>query len=304
MSRSIVEGDEIPYQPWAAARKKENLENWLDRDPELKCFLPGVPRAMYLPYPFQIVQGPTKVMMIFEFADASRTIHLDRDTLLYEATIEDNQVFTRPWKMSMPLYRRLDKNARLMEFQRVDISRRNGLDSGRRHVANPSAIRPFGLAGVNHGNVEPLAAQGAVDVGPDGSWRPLFPALSLDRVLDEQIVGRPKQVVVHIDAVDHEHVVEGERAVDGQLLVMGRIRRKARCEHRDAEEGAWRRERLDLVMLEVGRDDRWRRFGPLRAGEIFYAPPNVLHWHGATPGSAVTLLQVYPKASRLHCSMK
>ena len=49
----VVEGDEIPYQPWAAARKQENLDNWLDRDPELYCYLPGVPRAMYLPYPFQ-----------------------------------------------------------------------------------------------------------------------------------------------------------------------------------------------------------------------------------------------------------
>src|SRR5579872_6491879 len=52
----VVEGDEIPYLPWAAARKKENLEHWMDRDPEIKCFQPGVPRAMYMPYPFQIVQ--------------------------------------------------------------------------------------------------------------------------------------------------------------------------------------------------------------------------------------------------------
>jgi hypothetical protein len=180
----VVEGDDIPYQPWAAARKKENLENWLDRDPELKCYLPGVPRAMYLPFPFQIIQGPTKIMMIFEFADASRTIHLDkvapypnvaymgfsvgrwedntlvvdtsdftdrtwfdrsgnfhsdalkvverftpmnRDAILYEATIEDKQVFTRPWKMSMPLYRRLDKNARLMEFQCTEMTEENRL---------------------------------------------------------------------------------------------------------------------------------------------------------------------------------
>src|SRR5262245_58669906 len=42
----VVEGDEIPYQPWAAERKRENAANWLDRDPELKCFMPGVPRAM------------------------------------------------------------------------------------------------------------------------------------------------------------------------------------------------------------------------------------------------------------------
>ena len=180
----VVEGDAIPYQPWAAARQKENLEHWLDRDPELSCFLPGVPRAMYLPFPFQILQATNKVMMIFEFADASRTIHLDkvapypnvaymgfslgrwegdtlvvntsnftdqtwfdrsgnfhsdalhvverftpmtRDAILYEATIEDPQVFTRTWKMSMPLYRRLDKNARLMEFKCVDMTEENRL---------------------------------------------------------------------------------------------------------------------------------------------------------------------------------
>src|SRR6185503_11844085 len=73
----VVEGDEIPYQPWAAARQKENFANWLDRDPEIKCYLPGVPRAMYMPYKFQIIQGTTKVMMAFEFRNADRTIHLD-----------------------------------------------------------------------------------------------------------------------------------------------------------------------------------------------------------------------------------
>jgi hypothetical protein len=74
----VVEGEEIPYQPWAAARKKENQDNWIDRDPEIKCFQPGVPRAMYLPYPFQIVQSQNKVNMVFEFADFERTIHLTK----------------------------------------------------------------------------------------------------------------------------------------------------------------------------------------------------------------------------------
>ena len=74
----IVEGEEIPYKPWAAARKKENLEHWMDRDPEIKCFQPGVPRAMYMPHPFQIIQGATKIMMVFEFANAERTIHLTK----------------------------------------------------------------------------------------------------------------------------------------------------------------------------------------------------------------------------------
>ena len=45
---SVVEGNEIPYQPWAAARQKENYENWLSRDPEVKCYLP-LTRATYMP---------------------------------------------------------------------------------------------------------------------------------------------------------------------------------------------------------------------------------------------------------------
>jgi hypothetical protein len=174
----VVEGEENPYQPWAAARKKENLEHWIDRDPEIKCFQPGVPRAMYMPYPFQIVQSGTKVMMVFEYANAQRTINLNkmepfpntsymgystgkwegdtlvtevedftdatwfdragnfhsdalhvterftpmsRDAIRYEATITDPQVFTRPWKISMPLYRHLEANAQLMEFRCVEM---------------------------------------------------------------------------------------------------------------------------------------------------------------------------------------
>ncbi|MEP6961763.1 MAG: hypothetical protein ABI995_06785 [Acidobacteriota bacterium] len=174
----VVQGDEIPYLPWAATRKQENLEHWLDRDPEIKCFQPGVPRAMYMPYPFQIIQSSSKIQMVFEFANAQRTIHLNkmeeypnsafmgysvgrwegdtlmvdvtnftdatwfdrsgnfhsdalhvterftplsRDAVQYEATIEDPQVFTRPWKISMPLYRRLEANAQLTEFRCVEM---------------------------------------------------------------------------------------------------------------------------------------------------------------------------------------
>ncbi len=57
-SLGVVEGDgQNPYTPEAAAIKKENAEHWIDHDPELKCYLPGIPRAMYMPYPFQIVQS-------------------------------------------------------------------------------------------------------------------------------------------------------------------------------------------------------------------------------------------------------
>lgn len=174
----VVEGDEIPYLDWAAARQQENLEHWMDRDPEIKCFQPGVPRAMYMEHPFQIIQGDQKIMMVFEFANTERTIHLDEmepypnvsfmgysvghweeDTLVvdvtdftdatwfdrsgnfhsdalhvverytpvganviqYEATIEDPQVFTRPWVIRMPLYRRLEPNAQLMPLRCVEM---------------------------------------------------------------------------------------------------------------------------------------------------------------------------------------
>ena len=186
----IVEGNEIPYQPWALAKKKENYEKRLTRvntdgvrleplDPESKCYMPGVPRANYMPFPFQVVQGDKKIIMAYEFASASRLISLDKaepapvesymgwsngrwdgDTLVvdvtgfndktwfdragnfhsdalhvterftpagpnliqYEALIQDSKVFTRPWKMSFPLYRRLDKNAQFLEFKCVPFS--------------------------------------------------------------------------------------------------------------------------------------------------------------------------------------
>lgn len=176
--QGVVEGNEIPYQPWAAARKKENQEHWLDRDPEIKCFQPGIPRGMYMPYPFQIIQSSTQVQMVYEYEDVQRTIHLTKmepypnnawmgysvghwegdtlvtevtnftdatwfdragdfhsdalhvterfsprgpDVIQYEVTITDPEVFTRPWKISMPLYRHLEPNAQLMEFRCVEM---------------------------------------------------------------------------------------------------------------------------------------------------------------------------------------
>jgi hypothetical protein len=175
---SIVEGNEIPYQPWAAEKKKENAEHWLERDPEIKCFMPGVPRATYLPYPFQILQGSNEILIAYEFAGTTRTIHMNKVSdspsatwmgwsrgrwegetlvvevtdfndqtwfdragnfhsdalrvverytpvsphhLMYEATIEDPKVFTRPWKISMPLYRRYEKDRQLYEYKCVEF---------------------------------------------------------------------------------------------------------------------------------------------------------------------------------------
>jgi hypothetical protein len=175
----IIEGGGIPYKPEAAAKKKENYKNRATLDPEAKCYLPGVPRATYMPQPFQIVQGAKDILISYQYANAVRTIYMqnpgpapadtwmgwsvghwegdtlvvdvtslndqtwfDRagnfhsdalhvverytrtspDHLLYEATIEDPNVFTRQWKISMPLYRRVEKNARLMEFKCVEFA--------------------------------------------------------------------------------------------------------------------------------------------------------------------------------------
>ena len=178
-SIGVVDGDgRIPYRPEALKIKNENAQHWIDRDPELKCYLPGIPRAMYMPYPFQIVQSTNKIAMTFTFTDATRVIHLDkvepppdttymghsvghwegdtlvvdvtefngrtwldragnfhsdalhvverftpmtRDAIRYEVTIDDPNVFTRPWKISMPIYRRLEPNLRLMEYRCIEF---------------------------------------------------------------------------------------------------------------------------------------------------------------------------------------
>src|SRR6266571_3589145 len=72
----VVEGGPIPYKPEAAAKKKENQEHWLERDPEIKCYLPGVPRATYVPYPFQIFQSPSAIFFAYEYAGAVRNAYL------------------------------------------------------------------------------------------------------------------------------------------------------------------------------------------------------------------------------------
>ncbi len=177
-SIGVVEGNVIPYTTAAAAKKKENADHWLDRDPEIRCYMPGIPRAMYMPYPFQIVQGTNKIEMVFAFAGANRTIHLDKantppgdtwmghslghwegdtlvvnvfrfndrtwfsragdfhsdalrleerftpitpDALTYEVTVEDPNVFTRPWKMKLVLYRQLEENAQLIEYKCTEL---------------------------------------------------------------------------------------------------------------------------------------------------------------------------------------
>jgi hypothetical protein len=170
----FVEGGTIPYKDEARAKKKSNFDHRATLDPEVKCYLPGVPRAMYMPYPFQIVQNGRDIMMAFEYASGARRIEMDTiprapvdtwmgysggkwegdtlvidskgfndtswldragnfhsealhvveritpisaDALRYEATLDDPKVYTRPWKISMPLYRRLEPNLQLLEFK-------------------------------------------------------------------------------------------------------------------------------------------------------------------------------------------
>jgi hypothetical protein len=175
----VVEGEVIPYLPEAAKKKEQNHANRLTADPETKCYLPGVPRATYMPYPFQIFQNPQTVFIAYEYAGAVRNInmgkptesqadswmgwsngHWEGDTLVidvtgfndqswldragdfhsealhvverytplsadviqYQATLEDPNVYSRPWKISMLLYRHQEKNLQLMEFKCPELT--------------------------------------------------------------------------------------------------------------------------------------------------------------------------------------
>jgi hypothetical protein len=72
----VVVGDELPYLPEALAQKKKNQDGWLTLDPEIKCYLPGVPRANYMPFPFQIFQSDSAFFMAYEYAGAVRNVYL------------------------------------------------------------------------------------------------------------------------------------------------------------------------------------------------------------------------------------
>jgi hypothetical protein len=72
----VVVGGQIPYLPAAQAQRKKNREARWTADPEARCYMPGVPRATYMSYPFEIVQGTDKLMISYEFADAVRLVHM------------------------------------------------------------------------------------------------------------------------------------------------------------------------------------------------------------------------------------
>lgn len=75
-SLGVVKGGKIPYKPEALAIKKENQLHWLERDPEIKCYLPGVPRATYMPQPFQVFQGDNSMFITYQYAGADRDIYM------------------------------------------------------------------------------------------------------------------------------------------------------------------------------------------------------------------------------------
>ena len=176
----VVEGGEIPYTPEARAQQQANKADWLAQDPVVKCYMPGVPRANYMPFPFQIVQSPEHIVMAYEFASASRIVYMNRpdfeapvfswmghsrgrfegdslvidvtdqmpdtwfdhagnhhtealrvterythvgpNVLMYEAKLEDPNVYTEPWTIRMPFYRRLDTNMQLLEFKCIEFA--------------------------------------------------------------------------------------------------------------------------------------------------------------------------------------
>ena len=174
----IVEGGVIPYTAEAKKTRDANKADWIHKDPEIKCYLPGVPRANYMAFPFQIFQSEKATLIAYEYAGAVRNLlftdpgpapvdswmgqsvaHWEGDTLVvvvtgmldsswldragnfhtgdlkvterwtptgpgvmrYEATLEDPSIFTRPWKMSMNLYKHVGEDARLQQFKCVEF---------------------------------------------------------------------------------------------------------------------------------------------------------------------------------------
>jgi len=175
--QGVVDGNELPYRPEALTKRNENFAKHAELDlTTSRCYMPGVPRATYMPFPLEVAQDDRNIAIRYEFAHAYRLVPLnskrpdlsgwpdfwmgdsrgswdgdtlvvdvvkiddrtwfdragnfhsdalhvverysfiDRDHLLYEVTIEDPKVFVRPWKMSMPLYRRIEKNPRILEY--------------------------------------------------------------------------------------------------------------------------------------------------------------------------------------------
>lgn len=174
----VVEGGTIPYKPEALKIRDANKAKAIELDPEVKCYLPGVPRANYMALPFQILQSDKSMMMAYEYAGAVRNVLFkdpgpapvdswmgqsvgkwEGDTLVitvsgmldrtwfdragnfhsgdmkvvekyhytgpgvvrYEAEITDPETFTKPWKISMNLYKHQGEDNRLGQFKCVEF---------------------------------------------------------------------------------------------------------------------------------------------------------------------------------------
>jgi hypothetical protein len=173
--KSVVEGNQIPYLAAATTKKQQNFANRKTADPLEKCFMPGVPRIMYMNYPYHIFQTKEHVAITFEWSQVYRLVYLngspartgglefwmgdsrghwdgdslvvdvtnnidktwfdaagnyhsdalrmterftllDVDTLKYEVTVHDPKVFSKDWKITMPLQRQKSMT-RVLEFQ-------------------------------------------------------------------------------------------------------------------------------------------------------------------------------------------
>ena len=198
-SLGVVDGGKIPYTAAGRAQKQENQKNWLRGDPEIKCYLPGVPRATYLPYPFQILHSDSAIFIAYEFAGAVRNLLLEDpgeapvdswmgqsyarwegDTLVvevtgqhgqawldragnhfspqlkvterytlvnphvieYEATLEDPEVYTEPWTIRMPIYKRVGADDRLLQFKCVEFVEELLYGPLRKEPLNPDRRSP------------------------------------------------------------------------------------------------------------------------------------------------------------------
>jgi len=179
--QSVVVGGKIPYKPEALKQREENAKNWPKADPAASCYMPGIPRANYMPYPFEIVQGDKDILFVYSFAKSNRAVHMtkkvdapidywmgmsnghwegdtlvvtvignddrtwldragdyhsnkmvvterfkliDENTIQYEATIDDPETFTKPWTIRMPLYRHVESDATLLDYNCVEFSER------------------------------------------------------------------------------------------------------------------------------------------------------------------------------------
>jgi hypothetical protein len=174
----VVDGGAIPYTAEARKTRDENKADWIHKDPEIKCYLPGIPRANYMAFPFQIFQSEKATLIAYEYAGAVRNLLFtdpgpapvdswmgqsvakwEGDTLVvtvtgmndstwfdragnfhyadmkvverwtptgpgvmrYEAEVTDPSTFTRPWKLSVNLYKRVGDDARLQQFKCVEF---------------------------------------------------------------------------------------------------------------------------------------------------------------------------------------